>query len=45
MQMRICPKCGNSYYGLSVCPKCGHISKLGVATDILKGISKLLGGK
>ena len=43
--MRVCPKCGNSYYGLAVCPKGGHISKLGVAVDIMEGLSKLMGGK
>lgn len=44
-KMRVCTQCGNSYYGLAICPKCGHISKLGVAGDIMDGLSKLIGGK
>lgn len=40
---KLCPYCHKSYMSsLSVCPYCHKVSKLGLAVDALKLVSKLL---
>ena len=41
--LKFCPYCHKNYVSaLSVCPYCHKASKLGLATDALKLVSKLL---